>query len=222
LAIYIPGIAGELFGSIGNVTFSKVASGFNIAKAKPRPSKGFKPKRIVKNSAMSQFISLWKVVLSPADKADWDTAAAAFVQSRHGVPYDISGINLFCGFNSLYKLVFGTYLQAPTIFTGRGSMWDLTPAWDGAAHKVEVAIEPGQAATEYILLWYTNPSAPGASYRRRIWDYFLIFNNLEPSPVDLEALYNDLDGTLFFRHLTIDSRGTLGNEYLQKYSYVYS
>ena len=222
MAIYIPGIAGELFGSIGNITFSKVKSGFNIAKAKPRPAKGFKPKRILKNSAMSQFVYLWKTVLIAADKADWNTAAAAFAQSRHGVAYTISGFNLFCGFNSLYKLVFGTYLAAPTIFTGRGAIWGTECQWDAATHKVEIEIEPGVTANEYVLLWYTNPSTYGATYKRRVWDYFLIFNHLDVGFIDLEALYNAQDGSMFFRWVTIDIRGTLGFASSSKFDYVYS
>lgn len=222
MAIYIPGIAGELFGSVGNVTFSKVISGFNIAKAKPRPAKGFKPKRILKNAAMSQFVYLWKTVLIAADKADWDTAAAAFAQSRHGVAYTISGFNLFCGFNSLYKLVFGSYLATPTIFTGRCANLDLLFAWDGATHKVEIDIVDPLTANEFTLFYYTNPSTYGASYRRRVFDYFLIFNNLTAFPLDLEALYNLQDGALFFRWVTIDQRGSLSFDAAYKFDYVYS
>lgn len=221
MAIYIPGIAGEIFGSIGNVTFSKVKSGFNILKKKPRPSLSLSIPRNTKKTVFSQLVHHWKTVLTNGDKQDWQDQADNFVQDRHGEAYDVTGFNVYCGFNALYFDAFSSIVNAPTIFAGRIGNETLLFDWNAGTHKMTIDVLVGLDADHILYVWWTDAQRPGATYQYTTFPNHENYNRADAFPLDLNAEYRAMDGTIFLRWLLIDVRGSYSFGARAYYNYTY-
>lgn len=221
MAIYLPGIAGEIFGSIGGVTFSKVGSGFNVIKKKALPFRTSTPARLAVRTFFSRAIDAWKNTLTSGNKDDWNDAAANFVQTRHGVAYSISGQNLHAAHYNLMSLAGLTPIAAPTLFGGRLTNPTITPAWDAVAHKVELTWDPNPTANEKILMWWTNADRPDSFYRRIKYRNFAVITNATGEPFALDAEYRAQDGTLHMHWIMIDVRGAMSTPGEDFFSFIF-
>lgn len=221
-AMVIPGIAGEFYGSVGNVTFSKVKSGFNIAKKKPYPFKTKTAKRRKIRDNVAQADHNWIAVLTEGNKTDWEDAAANFAQTRHGVAYSISGHNLYVGHFIYMVLAEQTPIAAPTIFTGRAANIGATFSWNGATHKVTLTLDRVPTGNEFIIIFFTDADRPDATYRRIPYRTRTFSAEAGGDTFDLDAEYRAQDGTLHIRWLLLDKRGSFSSANVEHYSYTYS
>jgi len=222
MAMVIPGVAGEFYGSVGMLTFSKVKSGFNVVKKKPQASRKYTESRAQVRKYMSWAIDAWRTFLTPAEKADWDDAASNFSQSRHGVAYAISGHNLWCAYNVLGYLSAASLQPAPTIFTGRMTVRDLRPEWNAVTHKLKINPLLGLANHEWLLVWFSNADYPGATYRKILLRNFIAYDWNTVFPQDINAQYRAADGTIHFRFIAFDDRGSMSSAATHSESYTYS
>ena len=222
MAMVIPGVAGEFFGSVGMLTFSKVASGFNIVKKKAQPSGRQTKKRMAVRRYMSWAINRWITVLTDANKDDWDDAAANFVQTRHGVAYDISGHNLWCAVYVLHLLAEESPPSAPTIFAGRMGIVDVNPSWNAVTHKVQINWGAALPANEGLLIWNTNADRSNSTYRRINYRNFQYLPPATAAPVDLEAQYRGASGTLHLKWISMHRLGSMSSLATESYDYTWA
>jgi len=217
---YGGGIA-AFWGSIGGTTFSRGGS-FNIAKRRAYPRNRLILERQTNKGYFSLCIERWKNTLTNADRIDWQDAASNFSQSRHGIAYTISGMNLFIGVNTLKLLIDNTFLNAPTIFTGRLAQRTVTYAWDAATHKVEINFSPALAATEKLFYWATNGDRKYATYKKIAYRNSGILTSVTGLPYDIDASYRGADGTIHFHFIVLDTRGAISSAWQTYYQYTYA
>jgi len=209
MAIFTAGpLIGDVYGSIGGITFS-AAQGMAVVKIKPIPRKRIIPSRTIIHNRFSRLVYRWKTSLSDADRTAWNDAAALFIQSRHGIGYVISGINLFCGWGILMEACGIDPQNAPTLFDGRLGSLDVAWAWDGVSSKIKGTFD-ARAGTIRHLFWCTNGNRPGATVRKTPYPNFqfvlggavqvLLVSDYLPSP-----------GTLFIHWISIDTRGSMSS-----------
>jgi len=103
MAIFQPGpIVGNIRGSIGGTTFSKVASGA-IARARRGPIQTTSASRGVRRNQFAALAKQWSA-FSPADQNAWRAFAAANpVPNRFGEPQILSGNAMWAYINGLPK-----------------------------------------------------------------------------------------------------------------------
>ena len=217
---YGGGIA-AFWGSIGGTTFSRAGS-MNIAKRRAYPRNRLIPARQITRGYFSRCIERWKVNLSNQDRIDWQDAAANFSQSRHGIAYTITGMNLFIAFNTLHLFVTDDFLDAPLIFTGRLAQRTVTYAWNAATHKVRINFTPALEASEILLLWWTNADRKFATYRKIAYRHDAFLDNGAGLPFDIDAQYRTADGTLHFHFIVLDYRGAISSGWDTYYQYTYA
>ena len=214
------GIA-AFWGSIGGVTFSRAGS-MNIAKRRAYPRNRLILKRQIKRGRFSLCIHHWKNNIDNNDRDDWADAAANFSQSRHGIAYTISGMNLFIAVNTLHLQFNNTLLDAPTIFTGRLAQRAVTYTWNAVTHKVKINFTPALEANEYLLAWWTNADRKFATYRKISYRHSEILDSAEGLPYDIDTEYRSQDGTLHFHFIVWDVRGAVSSAWQTYYQYTWA
>lgn len=209
-------------GSIGGITYSKVAAGFDIAKIKMKPNRRTSTLSVRTKSTLSILVQHWKLELSQSDRDDWVDAAALYQQSKGGVEYDISGYNLFIAFNSLNYLYRDSILNSPTIFVGRINTPTMEFSWNDVTKKVRFDPDPDNGAFNYLITWCTNAVHPGMTYRKIRYRHQQLFNPQISYPQDLDADTRGEDGVIWVRWRQLDRRGGISSEGIATVPYVYS
>lgn len=196
----------DAWGSIGGVTFGK-AQGMNIAKRKPVPRKRVIPKRVKRWCRFSEAIYTWKTTLTAGNKQDWIDAAALFVQSRHGIAYEISGLNLYVAHRTLMEDAGQAPIAAPTVFTGRLATPAVTWAWNPGVAKLRGSYgAPGVGNS--VLFWNSDGTRPGATVKKiPLPNFQVVAGGL--GTVDLVAVYTPSPGTCFIHWIAVDHAGSL-------------
>jgi len=222
MAMLITGVAGELFGSIGAVTFSKVSSGQSVAKIKACPCNRLTERRTLRRSLQSQAIYNWSNVLSQANRDDWCDAADHFVQTRHGYSYKINGYNLYCAYYSMCYDIEEAPLSAPMVFSGRRPIPVVTPSWDAANHRIKCTTPATGNGDHYIIWRWSNADSYGKITQRmpyRHFDYDCTFNAVTRP---LIAEYRGQNGTIYLQYNAFDLRGSYSSSGWMYLPYVYS
>ncbi|MGB6872677.1 MAG: hypothetical protein WBE46_00805, partial [Dehalococcoidia bacterium] len=209
------------YGSVGMLCFSRCKAGFQIVKKKPQPSRLFSPKRAQVRKYMSWAIESWRIFLTPAEKADWEDAAANFAQTRHGVAYSITGHNLWVAYNVLGYLSGAALQPAPTVFAGRMAIRDLQPSWNAVTHKLQIDPLLALNNREWLLVWWSNADHPTATYRKILLRNFAAYDWNQAFPVDLDAQYRAADGTIHLKWATLNELGTISTTVTGSESYPY-
>ena len=222
MAMLITGVAGELFGSIGAVTFSKTASGLHVAKSKACPYNVLTPRRTTARTLQSQAVYNWSNLLSQANRDDWADAAYHFVQTRHGIAYTIFGYNLYCAYFSMCHQVEETALLAPTVFSGRQPIPVVTPIWDSFNHRISCTTPATGNGNHYIIWRWTNADGYGKSTQRMPYRHFDYDCTVNAVIRPLVAEYRGQNGTIYLQYNAFDLRGSYSSSGWMYLPYVYS
>jgi len=202
------GIISDMWGSIKGTTFSS-AQGLPIAKGKPIPRDRIIPKRVYRRNRFSRAVWFWKTQLTAGNKTKWIDAAALFSQTRHGLSYEISGLNLYVAHRTLMEDIGQAPIAEPTTFDGRTALVPVIWAWNGGVGKIRGSyVAPGAGFT--TIFYNTDGSRPGSTIRK------VPFENTQVVPgnlnqVDLVANYLPTPGTLFIHWLTIQLTGAFSS-----------
>jgi len=211
----------EIFGSIGGITFSR-AQGMSVVKRKASPRKRLNFDRSMNQSYLSAAVWRWKTILTAGNITDWNDAAANFSQTRHGVAYDISGLNLYTAVYTLCQIASETCPNAPTIFTGRPLGPSYTPSWDAGVHKVKITMTGAMPANQFLLFWNTNADRPNSTNRKIPYRNYQDIEAADGASFHLNASYRSANGTIFWHYIVLDIRGAMSSYSRSFYSYVYS
>ena len=103
----------EIAGSIGGTTFQANLYGFSV-KRKPVPTLPNLPRQNSRKTAITIVAQNW-IGLSSANKANWDTYAAAFPRpTRLDPSVDLNGFNFFCAVHLLAIQALPAILNNPS------------------------------------------------------------------------------------------------------------
>lgn len=217
---YGGGIA-AFHGSIGGTTFSKAGS-MNIAKRRAYPRNRLIIERQVNRSRFSQCIFRWKNTLTNQQRDNWADAATSFSQSRHGVAYTITGMNLFTAVNTLLINIGYNFLDDPETYAGRLGIRTIIHGWNAITHKATIDFEPALEANEKLLVWSTNADRKFATYRKLPYRNKHIIVVETELPVDMDAQYRAADGTIHYHFIVLDILGAMSSPFKSYYQYTYS
>lgn len=220
MVVYGGGIA-AFFGSIGGTTFSRAGS-MHIAKLRAYPRNRLIIDRQLNRSRFSQCIFRWKNILTNQNRLDWEDAAANFSQSRHGIAYTITGMNLFTAVNTLMIYIGYDFLDAPTMFFGRLGIKTVIHGWNAVTHKATIDFEPALDTYERLLVWFTNADRKYATYRKISYRNMSIIVPETELPVDMDAQYRTADGTIHYHFIVLDLRGAMSSPFISYNQYIYS
>jgi len=192
MAMFIPTL-GDIYGSIGGITFSTSGSGLKTIRRKSQPTIRRSAGANESKGIFSQCVYRWNAELDDADRTDWNSAAALFYQERHGEAYTISGFNAFCGFHSYYKRFEDTWLDAPTVFAGRCG--NTLPDWTWTRATKTWTVQPSHlsSSNEIFYFWYSDCALGNRNYPmlrpRRIerFEYGDPAATLTPTGIDLDT-----------------------------------
>jgi len=211
----------DMVGSIGGTTFSR-AQGMSIAKRRATPRNRINFDRSQNQSYLSAAVWRWKTILTSGNITDWNDAAANFAQTRHGVAYEISGLNLYTAVYSLCQIASETCPNAPTIFTGRPLGPSYTPSWNAVTHKVKITMATAMSANQFLLFWNTNADRPNSTNRKIPYRNYQDIEAGDGAAFDLEGQYRSANGTIFWHYIVLDIRGAMSSYSRSYYSYTYS
>jgi len=202
------GIISDMWGSIKGTTFSS-AQGLPIAKGKPIPRDRVIPKRVYRRNRFSRAVWFWKTQLSAGNKINWINAAALFTQTRHGLSYAISGMNLYVAHRTLMEDIGQAPIAEPTTFDGRTAALAIAWAWNAGVGKIRgTYVAPGLGFT--TAFWNTDGNRPGSTVRKTpLLNFQFVLGNL--GLVDLDASYLPTPGTLFIHWITVQLTGGMSS-----------
>lgn len=164
----------EIRGSIGGVTFSRNSSGpFARARKKPRYKRTNEAQRLA--TALSYYSAMWGYILDAAERAAWNTLAAATPWVNPlGETYYPSGLNLYVRSNVLLHLA-GAARQdtAPASADETSPVFTLDyNAGDGIRlTNVGILTSP---PTGYILSFFSGPQRLSISSYSTPWHFFRV------------------------------------------------
>lgn len=186
MARFYPGLMGLIVGSVGSDTFSKNASGYYIKK-KAIPTNPNTPEQAAARNRMKLCVQYWKNTLTGAEADSWRHAASLHNRSKYGSTFNLSGINLFCGYNTLATRAGIAMLDAPTIFEGAVSS-ELPVISEDGAGKLQIAGWQETDVNMRCFVYATNAVSRTIGYKKGafVWTSTqLILGGVYPEAIDV-------------------------------------
>jgi hypothetical protein len=171
MAKYDPSITGALKGSIGAITYTKNKSGY-YCKAKPIPTNRNTPAQAEQRGFMRDLVAAWKGDVTKAQAAAWEHGAALHRRSDWGSSYNLSGVNLFIGLNTLRLKSGLVVLWEPEVFLGSPGARNLTLGINAITGKLDITDWDENNVNLAFFLYCTDAVPQTTNYRNRPFSWF--------------------------------------------------
>jgi len=190
-------IAG-ISGSIGGLTFSRNSSG-TYAKGWARPGYRRSPAQSVQRAIVANAPTAWRA-LTPTQRGDWDTYAAASAQEltdQFGDPYYASGFNWFVRLGTHLVRVGSSMIAAAP--TGGTPATPTLTSWnprDGSGSDTDI-VYPSAEWSGYVLVVHIARCGSTGELGRssRFWEVFTETSpdsTTEAFQSDFESVFGDI------------------------------